>query len=34
MRALALAALLFSPAILAETIGEVSTVFKWLGPND
>src|SRR5690606_8701929 len=34
MRALALAALLASPIALAETIGEVSTVFKWLGPND
>src|SRR5690606_3108798 len=34
MRALALAALLFSPLTLAETVGEVSTVFKWLGPND
>jgi CreA protein len=34
MRALALAALFCSPAVLAETIGEVSTVFKWLGPND
>ena len=34
MRALALATLLFSPLALAETIGEVSTVFKWLGPND
>src|SRR5690606_42142219 len=34
MRALALAALLASPIARAETIGEVSTVFKWLGPND
>lgn len=30
----ACAALLFSASALAEEIGEVSTVFKWLGPND
>lgn len=26
--------LMLSPALQAEQIGEVSTVFKWLGPND
>ena len=26
--------LLSSAAVMAEEIGEVSTVFKWLGPND
>ncbi|SEK68553.1 CreA protein [Atopomonas hussainii] len=26
--------LLSSSAVMAEEIGEVSTVFKWLGPND
>lgn len=35
MKRLFLAAALVWPALaLAETIGEVSTVFKWLGPND
>jgi len=27
-------AVLLSPLALAEEIGEVSTVFKWVGPND
>ena len=32
--ALLLSSLLLSPLALAESIGEVSTVFKWFGPND
>jgi len=34
VRSLAVGVLLFSSVARGEQIGEVSTVFKWLGPND
>ncbi|WFC63941.1 hypothetical protein EWH21_20190 [Pseudomonas sp. REST10] len=33
-KGIALSVMLLPGLALAETIGEVSTVFKWLGPND
>ncbi|MGG2399035.1 CreA family protein [Pseudomonas sp. SH1-B] len=33
-KGIALGVMLLPGLVLAETIGEVSTVFKWLGPND
>ncbi|MFG0582072.1 CreA family protein [Pseudomonas sp. zjy_9] len=33
-KGIALSVMLLPVLALAETIGEVSTVFKWLGPND
>lgn len=33
-KGIALSVMLLPELALAETIGEVSTVFKWLGPND
>jgi len=33
-KGIALGVLMLPSLVLAETIGEVSTVFKWVGPND